>query len=71
MSIHMTSPQEWTTNIIIIIVTKHPMNKASITKKEAQPMNMSPAPTQPMKIDPNIPTILQRITNKRQWIITI
>ena len=71
MSIHTESPQEWITNKIIIILTARPMKTAPITKKTVQPMNLALAPTQPMKTAPYIPKNLQRITNKRLWIITL
>ena len=62
MSMHLKSPQECITTIIIIII---------ITKKTAQPMRMAPAPTQLMKIAPYIPKILHRVRNKKLWIITL
>ena len=73
MSICMISPQEWITTIIIIVVTTHPTKTVIITNHMAQPIRMSPVPTQPTKMVPDIlpqpiPTILQIITNKRQWI---
>ena len=42
-------------------------------KKTAKPMNMEPVPTKLMNMVPDtplhpLPTILPRITNKRQWI---
>ena len=42
-------------NIIIIIVMTQPMKKSPMTKKTAQPINMSLAPTQPMKMAPYTP----------------
>ena len=42
-----------------------PKKTAPITKKMEQPIKMSPVPTQPMKMVPTIPKILQQITNKK------
>ena len=71
MSIYMTSPQEWITTIIIIIVTTHPMRTAPIMKKTKQPIKMAPSPTKPMKTAPTIRKISLQITNKRRWIIIL
>ena len=41
------------------------------TKKAVKPINMEPAPRKPMKTAPYILKILQKIMNKRRWIITL
>ena len=71
MSIQMTSPQEWIKTIIIIIVMTQPMKTAPIINKTKKSMNMLSAPTQPKNMMPTIPTILQKITNKRWQTITL
>ena len=63
-------------NYNIIIVTTQPMKTAIITNNTEQPMKMSQVATQPTKTAPAIPphplpTILQIITNKLQWITTL
>ena len=64
----MTSPQEWITTIIIIIVTTKPMKTVTITRKTAQPTRMVPAST----ILPQLlPKTIQQIRNKRLWITTL
>ena len=65
MSIQMTSPQEWITTIIIIIVTEQPMNTTPIIKKTSKATNMEPELAQPMEMATNTPKILQKITKKR------
>ena len=71
----MKSLHEWKITILVIKIKK--LTKISpMTKKTAQPMKMAPLPTQTMQRVPYIPlqplpTIIQKITNKRQWITTL
>ena len=67
----MTLPQEWIKTTIIIMVATKPIKKTIIMKKTLQPMKMVPDPTQPMKMEPYIPKILQKMINRVRWVITL
>ena len=47
------------------------MKTSTITNNMTQNMKISLVLRKPIKTAPKIPTIIQRITNKRRWIINL